>query len=53
MASADPRLGWSLDRAARERADEEGTVDLATGERHTWAQVKRRVDGVTFSLNSP
>ena len=46
MGNADPRIGWALDRAARERAEEPGTIDLGTGERRTWTEVKRRVDGV-------
>ncbi|MDH3732962.1 MAG: long-chain-fatty-acid--CoA ligase [Gemmatimonadota bacterium] len=50
MPSSEPRLGWSLERAARERTDEEGTVDLATGERQTWGTVKRRVNGVATAL---
>jgi len=51
MASADPRIGWTLARAATEQAEEEGTVDLATGERHSWRAVKRRVDGVASALS--
>ena len=50
MSSADPRIGWVLDRAARERADAEATVDLGTGERRTWAETKRRADGVASAL---
>jgi long-chain acyl-CoA synthetase len=51
MSDVNPRIGWTLERAARERADAEGTVDLVTGERHSWAQVKRRVDGVASALS--
>ena len=52
MGDADPRVGWVLDRAARERAEEPGTIDLGTGERRTWSEVKRRVDGVATALAS-
>ncbi len=52
MGNADPRIGWVLDRAARERAAEVGTIDLGTGERRTWTEVKRRVDGVASALAS-
>lgn len=50
MGDADPRIGWVLDRAARERAEAPATIDLGTGERRTWSEVKRRVDGVASAL---
>ena len=53
MGRADPRIGWVLDRAAKERATEPGTIDLATAERRTWAEVKRRVAGVATALAGP
>jgi len=53
MGKADPRIGWVLDRAAKERAPELGTIDLGTDERRTWSEIKRRVGGLATALAGP
>jgi len=50
MAQNDPTIAWTLDRAALVNRDREATVDLKTGERRTWGETKRRVDGVASAL---
>ena len=50
MSALEPRISWVLKRAATEFADAEGTVDLATGERRSWAETSRRVGGVATGL---
>lgn len=50
MTQSDPRISWVLDRAATINANGESAVDLGTGERFTWSETKRRVDGVASSL---
>ena len=50
MSPFEPCLSWVLERAATEFADGEGTVDLDTGERMSWAETSRRVAGVAAGL---
>ena len=50
MSAFEPRISWVLERAATKFADAEGTVDLATGERRSWAETSRRVGGVATGL---
>ena len=50
MAQNDPTISWTLERAARVKADMEATIDLKTGERRTWADTSRRVNGVASAL---
>ena len=50
MSAFEPRISWVLERAATEFADGEGTVDLAAGERRSWAETSRRVGGVAAGL---
>ena len=50
MSPFEPRISWVLERAATEFADREGTVDLATDERRSWAETSRRVGGVATGL---
>ncbi len=52
MAQNDPRISWVLDRAASVNANAESAVDLGTGERFTWADTKRRADGVSSALSA-
>ena len=50
MPQSDPRISWVIDRAASINADGESAIDIGTGERFTWSETKRRVDGVASSL---
>ena len=46
----DPTISWTLDRAALVKRDLEATIDVKTGERRTWGETKRRVEGVASAL---
>ena len=50
MSPFEPRINWVLERAAKEFAPREGTVDLATSERRSWAETALRVGGVATGL---
>lgn len=51
-ASTARRLGWVLERATKTNADGVATIDLGTGERRTWAETARRVEGLATALES-
>ncbi len=46
----DPKISWVLDRAASMNATGRSAIDLGTGERFTWAETKRRANGVSSAL---
>jgi len=50
MPQNDPTIGWVIERAASIAGAEESAIDLATGERFTWLETKRRVDGLSTAL---
>lgn len=50
MAHDDPTITWVLDRAATLHRDAEATVDLNSGERRSWGETKRRVDGIASAI---
>lgn len=52
MSAFEPRLSWVIERAATEYGAKEGTVDLGTGERRTWAETHQRVLGLAAGLRS-
>ncbi len=51
MAISDPTIAWPLERAAKVNGGGPATVDRGTGERRTWHETKRRVDGVSAALS--
>ncbi len=50
MSEFEPQIGWVLERAATQYAENEATVDVGTGERRTWAETLRRVRGMASGL---
>jgi long-chain acyl-CoA synthetase len=52
MAPNDPTISWPLERAALVSRDDLATIDRGSGERFTWGQTKRRVDGISSALGA-
>lgn len=46
----EPRVGWALERAGKQHADKEATIDLGTGERRTWQETSERCISLATGL---